>query len=48
LAQIGLLFIIVPYVAYGTNALVHNAEETDVDKLKPISMQEFATILGLH
>jgi len=48
LSQIGLLFVIIPYIAYGTNVLVSNPQEKDVNKLKSITMSELADIVGVH
>jgi hypothetical protein len=45
--EAGAVFMCMPYVHYSTQALVYNAHERDLTKVKPIRGNDLAEILGL-
>jgi hypothetical protein len=47
-ADIGLMYRMLPYVHYGTNALCANPTETDPLKIRWLNGKELAEVIGVH
>lgn len=46
IGQLGLLYLVIPYIHYDTNLLASNPDETDYAMIEPLPVEEIARILN--
>lgn len=43
--DLGALYLLLPYINYRNNLIVHNSYETDVDKIQPMNLEDVADVI---